>query len=199
VVSKGSRVGLKGVTGSGKSTLLDILMGLLHPTEGEVLMDGVPLDLKNMESWRRRVSHVSQVVFLPDSTVAESIGLGVPREKLDMNWVREAAERAQLRSTIEDWVDGFETRVGERGVCLSGGQRQRIGIARAFYKRADVLVLDEATSALDYETENAVMRALNASARDITIFLSSHRLETLRCCDSIIDLGDYSTKVSITS
>jgi ATP-binding cassette, subfamily B, bacterial PglK len=106
-----------------------------------------------------------------------------------MERVREAAVRAQLLDTIQSWPEQFDTRVGERGVRLSGGQRQRIGIARALYKRADVLVFDEATSALDNETERAVMESIPALGADTTVLIIAHRLNTLNSCNIIVELG----------
>jgi len=104
--------------------------------------------------------------------------------------VREAAQRAQLSATIESWSEQYQTQVGERGVRLSGGQRQRIGIARALYKQADVIVFDEATSALDTETEQAVMEAIDALDKDLTVLIIAHRLSTLSNCDRIVELAD---------
>ena len=102
--------------------------------------------------------------------------------------VRAAARQAQIAEAIEGWSEGYDTLVGERGVCLSGGQRQRIGIARALYKRADVIVFDEATSALDNQTEAAVMQAIEGLHPDLTILIVAHRLTTLRSCDRIVEL-----------
>ena len=103
--------------------------------------------------------------------------------------MRQAARRAQIAQTIEGWSDGYVTLVGERGVRLSGGQRQRIGIARALYKRANVIIFDEATSSLDNETESAVMQAVETLGRDITILIIAHRLTTLKNCDQIFELA----------
>lgn len=129
-----------------------------------------------------------QAIFLADTTIAENIAFGVPQEKIDIGLVRDAARKAQLADTIEKWTEGYQTRVGERGVRLSGGQRQRIGIARALYKRADVIIFDEATSALDTETERAVMQAIEALDSNLTILIVAHRLSTLSSCDRIVEM-----------
>lgn len=188
-IAKGSRVGFIGTTGSGKSTLLDILMGLLQPTEGQLLVDGQPVTAANAGAWQRRIAHVPQAIYLSDATVAENIAFGVPPPHIDMQRVRRAAAQAQMAQTIDSWPHGYDTRVGERGVRLSGGQRQRIGIARALYKQADVLIFDEATSALDGATEGAVMEAIEALGRELTIVMVAHRLTTLRRCDEIVELA----------
>lgn len=188
-IPKGSRVGVMGETGCGKSTMLDIVMGLLSPTSGSLAVDGVVIGADNGNGWQAHIAHVPQSVFLADSSIASNIAFGVPVDEIDMERVREAALRAQLLDTIQSWPEQFDTRVGERGVRLSGGQRQRIGIARALYKRADVLVFDEATSALDNETERAVMESIQALGADTTVLIIAHRLNTLNSCNIIVELG----------
>lgn len=187
-IAKGSRVGFIGTTGSGKSTLLDILMGLLPPTQGQLLVDGQAVTAANAQAWQRRIAHVPQAIYLADASVAENIALGVPRPHIDMERVHRAAAQAQMTSSIGSWPHGYDTLVGERGVRLSGGQRQRIGIARALYKQADVLVFDEATSALDHTTERAVMEAIESLGPELTILMVAHRTSTLSQCDEIVEL-----------
>ncbi len=187
-IPKGSRVGFVGVTGSGKSTLLDIVMGLLVPTEGGLLIDGLAVSQQNPRAWQAHISHVPQQIYLADTSVTENIAFGLPAELIDLKRVEQAAQRAQISQTIESWSKGYDTLVGEHGVRLSGGQRQRIGLARAFYKLADVIILDEATSALDNETEASVMQALETLGREITILIIAHRLTTLKNCDRIVQL-----------
>jgi ATP-binding cassette subfamily B protein len=188
VIHKGSRVGFVGTTGSGKSTALDLLMGLLRPTEGELLVDDEPVTGNRIRAWQRSIAHVPQSIYLADATVAENIAFGVPREAIDMERVKLAAQQAQIAEFIESQPEGYDACVGERGIRLSGGQRQRIGIARALYKQASILVFDEATSALDNATEQSVMDAIAGLNRDLTIVLIAHRLTTVRHCDSIIEL-----------
>lgn len=187
-IPKGSRVGFVGSTGSGKSTTLDLLMGLLEPTQGQVLVDGQPINGARMRAWQQTIAHVPQSIYLADTTLAENIAFGVPREAIDTDRVRRAARQAQIAAFIESRPDGYNACVGERGIRLSGGQRQRIGIARALYKQASVLVFDEATSALDNTTEQAVMDAVDNLNRDLTILLIAHRFTTVRRCDTIIEM-----------
>lgn len=187
-IQKGSRVGLVGSTGSGKSTLLDITMGLLHPSEGALSIDGITITPDNYRSWQAQIAHVPQAIFLADTTIAENIAFGVPFNEISFDRVREAAHKAQIGETIEALDLQYQTRVGERGVRLSGGQRQRIGIARALYKRVNVIVFDEATSALDNETERAVMESIDRLDENLTILIVAHRLTTLRNCSQIVEL-----------
>ena len=184
----GTRIGLIGTTGSGKSTLLDILMGLLPPTEGRLAIDGEVICASNLRAWQAQLAHVPQSIFLADVSIAENIAFGQEPSSIDMGRVRTAAAQAQIAETIEAWPQGYDTRVGERGLRLSGGQRQRIGIARALYKQARVLILDEATSALDNRTETAVMESMQSLGRDLTVVIVAHRLTTLRGCDVIVEL-----------
>lgn len=187
-IPKGSRVGVMGTTGSGKSTLIDLIMGLLKPTEGALFIDSIPIDAQNYRSWQVQIAHVPQTIFLADTTIAENIAFGIPLESIDYEKVRVAARQAQIADTIESWDRQYETLVGERGIRLSGGQRQRIGIARALYKKVDVIIFDEATSALDNDTESAVIDAIEAIGKDITILIVAHRLTTLQYCDQIVVL-----------
>ncbi|MDO8713780.1 MAG: ABC transporter ATP-binding protein [Polynucleobacter sp.] len=193
-ISKGSRVGFIGATGSGKSTLLDIIMGLLQPTEGDIAIDGVRVTSQNHRSWQAHIAHVPQSIFLSDSTLAENIAFGVPKEQIDQSRIRLAAQQAQISDVIESWEMQYETAVGERGVRLSGGQRQRIGIARALYKQADVIVFDEATSALDGETERGVMESIEKLSMELTVLIVAHRLTTLKGCSHVVELADGKVK-----
>jgi len=187
-ISKGAHVGFVGSTGSGKSTTLDLLMGLLEPTRGQILVDNRPVRGAHRRAWQKAIAHVPQSIYLADTTLAENIAFGVPREFIDMDRVRQAARQAQIAEFIESRPDRYQEFVGERGVRLSGGQRQRIGIARALYKQAAVLVFDEATSALDNATEQVVVADIEKINRDITVLMIAHRLTTVRRCDVIIEL-----------
>ncbi|MFT3848117.1 MAG: ABC transporter ATP-binding protein [Propionivibrio sp.] len=195
-----SVIGLVGSTGSGKTTAVDVMLGLLMPQSGKILVDGEQITSANVRTWQRAVGYVPQQVFLTDDSVAGNIAFGIPQNKID----REAVERASRIANLHDFVtnqlpQGYQTRIGERGVRLSGGQRQRIGIARALYHDPDVLFLDEATSALDNLTEQAVMDAVHNLGRKKTIVLIAHRLSTVRDCDTIfvlengrlVDQGTY--------
>jgi ATP-binding cassette subfamily B protein len=188
-IKKGERIGIIGKTGSGKSTIIDIIMGLLEPTEGEILIDGKAVNSTMQLSWRKNVSHVPQHIFLTDSSVAENIAFGINKNEINLERVKLSAYNSQINKFIEKYPSGYDTFAGERGIRLSGGQRQRIGIARALYKQTCVLVLDEATSALDDLTEKAVMESINNLGREMTIIIIAHRTTTLQGCDRIIELS----------
>jgi ABC-type bacteriocin/lantibiotic exporter with double-glycine peptidase domain len=193
-IAKGSRLGFIGATGCGKSTLIDIVMGLLQPTDGILEIDGQPLMPTNNRAWQAHIAHVPQAIFLADSSIEENIAFGVPRDQINSQRVRQAAQQAQIADNIESWPKQYQTFVGERGIRLSGGQRQRIGIARALYKQADVIIFDEATSALDNETEQAVMEAIEGLSKDLTLIIIAHRLSTLKNCTQIVELGEGGVK-----
>lgn len=193
-ISKGSRVGIIGSTGSGKSTFVDVLMGLLTPTSGKILIDGIQISDKNLISWRNKISHVPQSIFLTNTTIAENIGLGIVKEKLDFNKIIEVAKGAKIHDVIESWPEGYNTVVGERGVKISGGELQRIGLARALYKDPEILILDEATSALDRSTENEVMQYIYDLKDTMTVFIVAHRESTLDECSLKIELSNGNLK-----
>lgn len=189
-IKKGSRTGFLGTTGSGKTTLLDIIMGLLIPTKGVLTVDGQAITPNNRRAWQGHIAHVPQTIYLADRTIEENIAFSVARDQIDHERVLKAARQAQIADLIDSWPEQYETIVGERGVRLSGGQRQRIGIARALYKKSDIIIFDEATSALDDETEHAVMEVIKGLSKDLTILIIAHRINTLKNCNHIIKLGD---------
>ena len=163
-------------------------MGLLEPTDGALRVDEERIHSDNMRSWQANIGHVPQSIYLSDTSIAENIAFGVPREEIDLERMREAAAQAQIAGHVDGLITGYDTIVGERGVRLSGGQRQRIGIARSLYKRASVLIFDEATSALDNETEKAVMQAIEGLGDELTILMIAHRISTVQKCDMIVEL-----------
>lgn len=182
-------VGFVGATGAGKSTLVDLILGLLEPSEGVIMIDGVRLGPDTVRAWQRGIGYVPQHIFLADDTVARNIAFGMENNDLEMAAVERAARLAQLHDFIvNELPDGYATIIGERGVRLSGGQRQRLGLARALYHDAPVLVFDEATNALDEATETAVMRAIEGLKDRKTILMIAHRLDTLQNCDLVVGL-----------
>ena len=189
-IKKGSRVGFIGTTGSGKSTLLDIIMGLLEPSNGTIEIDGEILSSQNNLAWQSHIAHVPQDIFLSDSSIKENIAFGIDKEDIDFERVQLVASQAQISTTIEALSEKYQTIVGERGVKLSGGQRQRIGIARALYKKADIIIFDEATSALDDLTEKAVIDSINNLDENLTLLIIAHRLTTLKECTHIVKLDN---------
>ncbi len=188
-----STVGFVGATGSGKTTVVDVILGLHEPQEGSLIVDDQTITAANLRNWQSTIGYVPQQIYLADCSVAANIAFGVNNDDIDQQSIERAAKIANLHEFVRNELpQGYETRVGERGVRLSGGQRQRIGIARALYHRPKVLILDEATSALDNLTEQAVMEAVNNLGHEITIILVAHRLSTVRLCDRIylLDRGE---------
>lgn len=184
----GSSLALVGSSGSGKTTLVDILLGLLVPSEGEIELDGEPLE-NVLAAWRSRVGYVPQDVSLFDASVAQNVAL-TWTEDYDRERVRDALRRAQLLDVIDAREGGLDARIGDRGMALSGGQRQRIGIARALYVDPLVLVMDEATSALDTKTESDVSQAIAELAGEITVISVAHRLSTIRTSQQVCFMKD---------
>ncbi len=186
VIEPNTSVGLVGPTGCGKTTTVDLILGLLSPSEGQLLADGVEITRDNLPGWRRNLGYVPQQIYISDDTITRNIAFGIPDAEIDKDAVRQAARIANLDEFVENELpQGYDTEIGERGVRLSGGQRQRIGIARALYRDPAILVMDEATSALDGITEEAVMDAVRTLSRKKTVILIAHRLTTVRECDVI--------------
>jgi len=182
----GDTVALVGPTGAGKSTVVKLLARLYDVDEGAVRVDGHDVRGVTKESLRRAVGYVSQEPFLFDGTVGDNIRYGA-FDAADEE-VEEAACAAEAHEFVAELPDGYETRVGERGVKLSGGQRQRLAIARAVLRDPEILVLDEATSDVDTETEMLIQRSLDDLTANRTTFVVAHRLSTVKDADSIVVL-----------
>jgi ATP-binding cassette subfamily B protein len=187
-VSAGETIALVGPSGAGKSTIINLVVGFVRPTQGQLLLDGRPMDSLDLRTYRRFLSVVPQETILFEGSVLENITYG-------MNDVREVDVRAALRDAnawefIERLPEGLATRIGEHGAKLSGGQRQRIAIARALIRNPRVLILDEATSALDAHSEALVQGALERLMQGRTTFIVAHRLSTVRRAHRIIVLQE---------
>ncbi|MEA4862672.1 MAG: ABC transporter ATP-binding protein [Victivallaceae bacterium] len=178
---------LAGATGCGKSTLADLIQGFLIPDEGAILADGVNIS-ENLRAWRRIVGSVPQFIYLMDDSIRANVALGVPPDDIDDERVWESLKLAQADGFVAAMPDKLATKVGDNGVKLSGGQRQRLGIARALYRRPELLILDEATSALDGETESAFVDALEAIRGRMTVLVIAHRPSAIEKCDRVVRL-----------
>ncbi len=183
-VRAGSSLALVGSSGAGKSTLVDVLLGLLPPTHGRVLADGVDV-ADRLRSWQRHLAMVPQDVFLLDASVRDNVVFS-PGESADDDRVWACLEQANLASLVRAHPRGLDMETGEHGRRLSGGQRQRVGIARALYRSPRLLVLDEATSALDNETEREISRTIDGLKGRVTTVVVAHRLSTVRHCDLVV-------------
>jgi ABC-type multidrug transport system fused ATPase/permease subunit len=186
VVEAGTTVALVGATGAGKSTLVQLLPRLYDPTHGSVRIDGADVREVTMASLRRQIAVVDDDPFLFSDTVHGNIAYA--RSDATREEVERAAERAQAAGFIAELPEGFDTRVGERGLTLSGGQRQRLAIARAFLADPRILILDDATSSVDASTEQAIKVALREVMAGRTTFIIAHRLSTIALADDIVVL-----------
>ena len=178
-IKKDKSIAIIGASGSGKSTLADMLLGLLEPSKGNILVDGVNIN-NNYCGWHMLIGYIPQLIYIMDDTIRNNVIFGEGEADDDKIW--KALENAQLADFVKNLDEGLDTVVGERGIRLSGGQRQRIGIARALYSNPKILILDEATSALDNETETAVMGAIERLKGSHTMVIIAHRLITIRNC-----------------
>lgn len=183
-IPTGSTVALVGESGSGKSSLMDLLVGLLSPSEGTILVDGVELERIDLDSWQRKLGVVSQDVLLLNGSIRDNIAFFMP-EACDED-IKAAAEAADAAAFIEALPEGYDTLIGERGFRLSGGQRQRLSLARALLKDPALLILDEATSALDSPSEARILAAVNRFARGRTLLTVAHRLSSVQHADLIL-------------
>jgi len=183
-LQRGRLIALVGASGSGKSTIASLLPRLYNVTEGEIVLDGIPIESGTVASLRNQIAVVTQETYLFNDSIRDNIAYGVPGAS-DAD-IETAARAAFAHDFIVKLPDGYQTMPGERGVTLSGGQRQRIAIARAFLRDAPILILDEATSALDVESEEEVQRALEALIANRTTLVIAHRLSTIQDADEII-------------
>jgi subfamily B ATP-binding cassette protein MsbA len=190
VLPRGKVVALVGESGAGKSSIADLLISLYQPTQGNIYVDGTPLQDYNLQSWRSRLGVVSQDTFVFNESILENIRYGKP-EATDED-VTQAAIAAQADQFIKNLPESYNTIVGERGYRLSGGQRQRLALARAILKQPQILILDEATSALDSRSEQLVQEALDQFKQSCSVLVIAHRISTIVEADHILVLRDAS-------
>ena len=184
----GSRFALVGRTGSGKTTIAHLLLGLLQPSSGQLMLDGIPVSAQDLPAWQANCALVPQDIRLFDGSIRDNVAFGMDNDLIDDEDIWTALKTAQFDDVVAQMPYGLYTMIGENGVKLSGGQRQRLALARAFYRGAKVLVLDEATSALDNRTEHDVLQALDLVGRRCTTIVIAHRLSTVKKCDRIVEI-----------
>lgn len=193
-IKAGEKIALVGVNGAGKTTLIKLLCGFYIPTEGEILINGVPVDEYNIDDYFSIFSAVFQEVFLVPYTIAEHIAVTMDDTKIDRERVIDAIERAGLKEKVDSLEKGIDTYLikdaNEGGIDMSGGEKQKLALARAIYLARPVLVLDEPTSALDPIAENDMYRRFDENTGDKTAIFISHRLASTRFCDRIFNFND---------
>ena len=196
-IPAGAFVALVGPSGSGKTTIADLVVGLLRPTKGRIIVDGVALDDINIRSWRKGIGYVPQDLLLFHDSIRKNVTLG--NDSIPDSEVERALRGAGAWEFVSQLPDGLDQQVGERGAKLSGGQRQRIAIARALVERPRLLVLDEATTALDPETEGAICRTLLDLKNEITVLAISHQLAMREVADFAYEVGNRSVRAVPTT
>lgn len=180
-----SSIAFVGESGAGKTTLADLASLLYTPTEGSISVNGIPSHELDLKSYRSQIGLVSQEVYLYDDTIGNNIALWGGYDEARLT---EACRKAHALDFILQLPEGFNTRIGDRGMRLSGGQKQRLSLARELYKKPSLLILDEATSALDSESESFIKETLDSLKGSITIIMIAHRLSTIREADQIVVL-----------
>ena len=193
-VPQGSKVGFIGESGSGKSTLLDIFSKFQLPNSGSIKLDEVDINKLN-ENWYQNYSYVSQKTFLFDDTIKNNITFNQQEDRVNYEKLNKSLEMSHLNAFINDLDNGIDTIVGHDGINLSGGQRQRIAIARALYASRPILLLDEATNSLDSNTENIILNNIINNNKKTTVFIISHRPDSLNSCDKVYEIVDSRIKV----
>lgn len=189
-IKKGEVMGLVGPSGSGKSTLINILAGLLQPSSGNILVDGIPLSTsKKIEEWQKNIGYIPQNFFMLEDTIRSNIVFEPNYKTKNYDTIiNQCLKNAQIFNFVKSLPKQLNTFIGERGSKISVGQAQRFSIARALYKNPNILILDEATSALDIHNENKFLDLIYNLKKDITIIIISHKLRTLKFCDNIYKL-----------
>lgn len=187
-ISAGQKIAIIGKTGSGKSTIAQLLLRMYEPQSGSINFDEVPIDKIDPAYLRSNISYVPQDVFLFSETVENNIGFGI--DAATKIQVEKAAKQAHIATEIEQFAEGYQTMIGERGVTLSGGQKQRISIARALIKNPSLVIFDDCLSAVDARTEKQVLDNLNIYLQDKTAIIITHRIFSLFNFDKIIVLED---------
>ena len=184
-ISEGNVIGIVGKTGSGKSTFVDLIIGLLKPTSGQILVNGK--DISNFpNSWKKIIGYVPQETFMLNQTIKDNITF-ISDKKIDENHFNNCLKISEVEEFLKDKIDEV---IGEKGITLSGGQKQRIGIARALYKKPQIIIFDEATNALDTLTEKSIMKSIYKLKRKKTLIIISHNKSILNECDKIYEISD---------
>ncbi len=188
-INKGDFIGILGKSGSGKSTFIDLLTSLLEPTDGNIYVDNENLkDIQN--EWKGLIGYVTQHVFISDTTLKKNIAFTSEDNQINDSDFKNSIQQAQITEFLDKLPHGENSLVGEKGLKLSGGQIQRVAIARCLYKNSKILIFDESTNALDLETEDKILETIESLKGQKTIFMISHKINSLRYCNKILKIED---------
>jgi ABC-type multidrug transport system fused ATPase/permease subunit len=183
-----------GESGIGKTTIINLILGLIKPTTGKILIDNKKDISENINVWQNSIGYVPQNIYLSDDTIKQNIAFGIPGNKINERLLKRSIIQSNLSKLVKNSKFGADTKIGEFGDKLSGGQKQRIGIARALYNDPKILILDESTSSLDIETERKIIEEIKLLKSKKTVIIVSHRLSSLKYCDSVYELNSLGLK-----
>jgi len=186
-IKKNETIGIKGDSGAGKSTLLNIICGLIKASSGQILIDNNDISQVH-RSYQKKIGYIPQKIYLVDDSIIKNIIFGQSKKNFDYYLFDDVIKKSNLKEFIDNLKDKEDTIIGERGSKLSGGQQQRIGIARALYKKPEIIIFDEATNALDTNSENEILKTINELKNDNTIIIVSHKDSILDYCDRIFEI-----------
>ena len=172
-----------GKSGAGKTTLINLLLGLLKPSQGKIINNFL------------NPSFVSQSPYLLDDSIKNNIALGVDENKIDLNFVNTCLEKVQLKEFVNSQEKGIDTIIGEKGARISGGELQRLALARALYRKPDIIILDEPTSSLDKITEQNILEILSLLSKECSVIIVTHNLDNIKYCDRIMQIEDKEIKI----
>ena len=192
-IKKGEKIGIIGSSGSGKTTLINLIMGFLNPTTGKILIDGKRLEVIKYQ-WMKMIAFVPQKIFLLNDNIFKNVAFGSDEKKINKKKVLEALNLADLSNFKFSNHNTLKNKLGEQGSKISGGQMQRVSIARSIYKNPLLYIFDEATNSLDYNTEKKILSTIKKIAKNKTIIIISHRVETLNFCDKIYQIKNSKLK-----
>ena len=192
-IKKGEKIGIIGSSGSGKTTLINLIMGFLNPTTGKILIDGKRLEVIKYQ-WMKMIAFVPQKIFLLNDNIFKNVAFGSDEKKINKKKVLEALNLADLSNFKLSNHNTLKNKLGEQGSKISGGQMQRVSIARSIYKNPLLYIFDEATNSLDYNTEKKILSTIKKIAKNKTIIIISHRVETLNFCDKIYQIKNSKLK-----
>jgi ABC-type multidrug transport system fused ATPase/permease subunit len=189
-IYKGQKIGIVGESGSGKSTFIDLLLGLIKPKSGNFIIDNKSYSLYQNINWYNKIGYVPQDIYLINDTIKKNIALHVNENLIEDIYVHSAIKFAKLEKFVSTIDNGIDFTITENGANLSGGQKQRIGIARAIYRKPEILILDEATSALNEELEKEILNDILNLNKELTIIMITHRKNSLINCDRIFEINN---------